>query len=233
VCKRVWSLIGQQTVRRLPTSLIGREALIGGFRGLSNRRLDLSALRPRKTWHGGTPRIFVNFRVLGKAGTHSRTYTVSTGLPLNCDIPSFCMIRHRTKKLTRAAPRSSTHADVREHGARLKRIPYINTKQYGFSAAACDGASPADGARQPRTSHHCQQLRLVARVFVRNTDVVSVILLIEGTQFGYLADFGPFSKCEVNTKIRAECGSHGTRDGHASTSPGGGAAGVLLRTMCR
>ena len=31
--KRVWSLIGQWTVHRLPTSLIGREAVFGGFRG--------------------------------------------------------------------------------------------------------------------------------------------------------------------------------------------------------
>jgi len=39
VRKRVWSLIGQRTVDRLPTSLIGREAVFGGFRGWSNRRL--------------------------------------------------------------------------------------------------------------------------------------------------------------------------------------------------
>ena len=44
------------------------------------------------------------------------------------------------------------------------------------------------------------------------------------------ADFGPFSKREEKTKIRAEIGSHGTRDSDASTSPGGGAAGVPLRT---
>jgi len=44
------------------------------------------------------------------------------------------------------------------------------------------------------------------------------------------ADFGPFSKREEKTKIRAEIGSHGTRDSDASTSPSGGAPGVPLRT---
>jgi hypothetical protein len=34
-------------------------------------------------------------------------------------------------------------------------------------------------------------------------------------------------------KIRAESNSHGTRDSDASTSPGGGAAGVPLRTPHR
>ena len=55
----------------------------------------------------------------------------------------------------------------------------------------------------------------------------------KGTQLGYLAEFGPFSKCEEKTKIRAEIDSHGTRDSDASTSPGGGAAGVPLRTPYR
>jgi len=48
-----------------------------------------------------------------------------------------------------------------------------------------------------------------------------------------LADFGPFPKREEKTKIRAEIDSHGTRDSDASTSPGGGAAGVPLRTPYR
>jgi len=48
-----------------------------------------------------------------------------------------------------------------------------------------------------------------------------------------LADFGPFSKREEKTKIRAEIVSHGARDSDASTSPGGGAAGVPLRTPYR
>jgi hypothetical protein len=48
-----------------------------------------------------------------------------------------------------------------------------------------------------------------------------------------LADFGPFSKREEKTKIRAEIDSHGTRDSDASTSPGGGAAGDPLRTPYR
>jgi hypothetical protein len=55
-------------------------------------------------------------------------------------------------------------ADVREHGAWLKRVPYIIDKQYSSSAAACNGASPTDGARQQRVIHHRKQQRLVARV---------------------------------------------------------------------
>ena len=39
---RVWSLSGQWTVHRLPTSLIGREAVFGAFMGQSNLRLGLS-----------------------------------------------------------------------------------------------------------------------------------------------------------------------------------------------
>jgi hypothetical protein len=83
----------------------------------------------------------------------------------------------RLGRLTRAAPRNTTRSVVREHGARLKRVPCSIYKLYSSSAAASDGASPADGAR-----------------------------LID---------------------------SHGTRDGDASTSPIGGAAGVPLRTPYR
>ena len=72
--------------------------------------------------------------------------------------------RYRRPTTWSAAPRTSTRADVREHGARLKRVPCSIYKQYSSSAAAYDGASPADGARQPRFSHHCKQHRLVARV---------------------------------------------------------------------
>jgi len=60
-----------------------------------------------------------------------------------------------------------------------------------------------------------------------------VILPIQGTQFGYLADYGAFSKREGEAQDSCRIVSHGMRDGDASTSPRGGAAGVPLRTPYR
>ena len=70
----------------------------------------------------------------------------------------------RLGRLNRTAPRNTTRADVREHGARLERIPYMIDKQYSSSAAASNGVSPTYGARQRRVIHHCKQRRLSARV---------------------------------------------------------------------
>jgi len=99
------------------------------------------------------------------------------------------------ERCTRAAPRNSTRADVREHRARLKRISYIINKQCRSSAAACDGASRADGARQPMP------------VFTTVKDAGS-----KSRQSAILPK---------NSKD-----SHGARCSDATTSPGGGAAGV-------
>jgi len=128
-------------------------------------------------------------------------------------------------------------ADVSEHGARLTRVLYSIDKQYSSSAAACNGASPTYGARQPRVIHHCKQHRLVARVRPLLDEKTQTPFWwpypFEVLQFGYLAGFGPFPKREVKTKLCAESESHGTRDSDASTSPGAGAAGVPLRTPYR
>jgi len=75
--------------------------------------------------------------------------------------------------------------------------------------------------------------RVYDRFCTKKTDPSLVVLPIRGTQFGYLADTGFVSKREGKTKILEEIDSHGTRDSDASTSPGGGAAGVPLRTPYR
>ena len=143
----------------------------------------------------------------------------------------------RLGRHSRTAPRNNTRADVREHGARLKRVLYSILKQYSSSAAACNGASLTYGARQPRVIHHCKQYQLVARVRSfsdeRHRLQFGSVTNSKVPLFGYLAYSGPFSKREVKTKVRAECDSHWTRHSDASTSPGGSAAGVLLRTPYR
>jgi len=67
-------------------------------------------------WHCGSPRIHIQFRVLGEAGRHSRIQTVSTGLPVNCAISSFYLTRHHTKTWT-THPRGTAE----EHALRRPR----------------------------------------------------------------------------------------------------------------
>jgi len=74
------------------------------------------------------------------------------------------------------------------------------------------------------TRHHTQTLSNYPH------GSILVILPIQGTQFGYLADYGHFSKREVEAEDSCRINSHGKRDGDASTSPGRGAAGFGPRT---
>jgi len=134
------------------------------------------------------------------------------------------------------ALRNTTRSDVREHGARLKRVHYSIDQQYSSSAAACNGPSPTYGARQPRVIHQCKKHRLVARVrpFLDEKHRLHFGGL---TNSGVLSSgawpISVLSKREEKTKIRAEIDSQGTREGDALTSPGSGAAGVPLRTLYR
>jgi len=68
------------------------------------------------------------------------------------------------------------------------------------------------------------------RFSTENTGSILAVLPIQGYSVRLLGRFRTFSEREEKTKIRAEIDSHGTRDSDASTSPGGGAAGVPLRT---
>jgi len=61
--------------------------------------------------------------------------------------------------------------------------------------------------------------RVSDRFSTENAGSILAVCQFKGTQFGCLADFGPFPKREEKTKIRAEIDSHGTRDSDASTSP--------------
>jgi len=69
------------------------------------------------------------------------------------------------------------------------------------------------------------------RFSAENTGSILAVLPIQGYSVRVLGRLR--TKREEKTLIRAEIDSHGTRDSDASTSPGGVAAGVALRTPYR
>ena len=116
-------------------------------------------------------------------------------------------------RLNSTAPRNTTRVDVREHGARLKRVHYGIDKHYSSSAAACNGASPTYGACQPRVIHRCKQHRLVARVrpfFDGKHRSILVVSLIQGYSVRLLGRFRTFS--ETRGKNEDSCRNRFARD---------------------
>jgi len=71
------------------------------------------------------------------------------------------------------------------------------------------------------------------RVSTEHAGSILAVLPIQGYSVWFLGRFRTFFETRGKTKIRARTDSHGTRDSDAPTSPGGGAAGVPLRTPYR
>ena len=71
------------------------------------------------------------------------------------------------------------------------------------------------------------------RVSTEHAGSILAVLPISGYSVWFLGRFRTFFETRGKTKIRARTDSHGTRDSDAPTSPGGGAAGVPLRTPYR
>jgi hypothetical protein len=80
-------------------------------------------------------------------------------------------------------------------------------------AAACNGASPTYGARQPRVIHHCKQHRLVARVKPFSDENTDSILVVLPVQVHSVRVLGRFRTCfEARGRNVDSCRNRFARD---------------------